>query len=605
MIDPMRDFFDPIVPATVDWTPGGPRSGEYDDGYFGPHGGLAEAQCVFIEANRLRERFAQLSHHQVFVIGETGFGTGLNVLLAADLFAQCAPAGARLHMVSVDLHPLTRADLARALTQWPQLANWSELLIRHYPPAAPGHHRLHLTDTIELTLMWGDATTRWSESKAQVDAWFLDGFSPAHNPAMWTPQLCRALADRSNPGATLGSFTASGEVRRNLQAVGFVIEKVKGFGHKRHRIVGHQPGTWAPQTLVCGRVCIAGAGLAGATTARALARRGWQVEVMDPEPPGSGASGNLAGVVYATPSPHLQAQNRFYLTALIRALDWFESLRFPSHPDQGRLAGVFLHLAHPRRRKNTLAAHETRGWPEALLTRINDELARLEGAGYIHPRAWIEHLLDHPRITYRSQSLAPNDLVAEQKSVDAIVIATAGAALSFPDLEQLPMKMIRGQVTEIEATAESSAWHRAHCHAGYLTPAINGRHCVGATYDLHGQHQGVVPEDDQANVDQLREHLPEHWQALGGKALKVVGQRAAFRCTSPDRLPLVGRVPSLGAHIYLNIAHGSRGITHTPLCADLLADLICQNDQVGGLGVDTGIERALDPLRYLEKKTAI
>lgn len=600
----MRDFFDSIVPATVDWSPHGPRSGEYDDGYFGAHNGLTEAQCVFIEANGLRDRFAQLGHNQVFVIGETGFGTGLNILLAADLFARCAPKGARLHMVSVDLHPLTRADLERALSQWPQLAQWSAALIKYYPPAAPGHHRLHLNNSIELTLMWGDAATRWAESKAKVDAWFLDGFSPARNPAMWSSQLCQTLADRSKPGTTLGSFTASGEVRRNLHEAGFVIEKVQGFGHKRHRIVGHRPGMWVPHTLMSGRVCIAGAGLAGATTARALAQRGWRVEVMDPEPPGSGASGNLAGVVYATPSPHLQAQNRFYLTALIRALGWFESLDFPSHPNQGRLDGVLLHLTHPRRRKNTLAAHETGAWPEALLTRINDHLARLEGAGYIHPRAWIEHLLDHPKISYQSQSLAPNELHLKNKNFDAIVIATAGAALSFAGLEQLPMKMIRGQVTEIEATAESSAWHQAHCHAGYLTPALNGRHCVGATYDLHGMHLGVVTADDQANVDQLREHLPDHWQALGGEALKVLGQRAAFRCTSPDRLPLVGRVPSLGDQVFLNIAHGSRGITHTPLCADLLADLLCQNDHAGGLGVDCGIERALDPLRYLEKKTA-
>lgn len=600
----MRDFFDPIVPALVDWTPQGPRSKAYDDGYFGVADGVAEAHCVFIEANHLPQRFAELAPDQVFVIGETGFGTGLNLLLAADVFAQHAPKGARLHMVSVDLNPLTRQDLERAHTQWPQLAHWSSALIEHYPPAAPGHHRLMLADHVELTLMWGDASTRWAGSKAQVDAWFLDGFSPANNPAMWTPALFEALFARSQPGATLASFTASGSVRRGLEDAGFLVEKVSGFGHKRHRIVGKRSGAWMPQHLMLGRACIAGAGLAGATTAHALARRGWRVDVIDPNPPGSGASGNRAGVVYATPSPHLQAQNRFYLTALIRALDWFQSLGFPEHPDDGRLEDVFLHLAHPRRRKNTLEAHDTGAWPSELLTRINDHLACLKGAGFIHPSAWINRLLDHPSITYQAKRLDSDELVVTKTQYNAVVIATAGQALSFDGLERLPMKMIRGQVTEIQATAESLEWRQAHCHAGYLTPAMEGRHCVGATYDLHGEHQGTVETDDQGNIEQLREHLPKHWEALGGEALKVVGQRAAMRCTSPDRLPLVGEVPSLGPNVFLNIAHGSRGITHTPLCADFLSDLITKNNQVGGLGIDEGIAQALNPLRYLEKKTA-
>ncbi len=593
----MQDFFDPIVPAFVDWTPDGPRSPQYEDGYFGRDNGLEEAQCVFIAGNDLLDRFSNLRPHEVFVIGETGFGTGLNLLLATKAFAEHAPPQAHLQMVSVDLHPLRPKDLQRATAAWPSLKAWATRLHAQYPPPAPGHHRLTLAPNIEVTLMWGDATTSFDASTALVDAWFLDGFAPANNPAMWSEALFGALFKRSAPGATLASFTAAGHVRRGLTEAGFVVEKVEGFAGKRHRIIGHKPGTHPKRFLNQGHGLIAGAGLAGATTARALAERGWTVSVCDPHAPASGASGNLAGVVYATPSPHLQAQNRFYLTALIRALAWFHWLGFPKDSSQGRLDDVLLHLKQARRKKNAHEASASGAWPTELLSLVDDETARLHGAGYICPSAWVDHLLDHPNIEYHARKIEPG----EQIDADAFVLANAQDALTFSPLEALPLKAIRGQVTEIQATTESMEWTQAHCHVGYLTPAIDGRHCVGATYDLHGEHTGTVASDDAHNIDQLKTHLPNHWAGLGGEQLSVVGQRAAFRCTTPDRLPLVGAASGILPNAWINIGHGSRGITHTPMCADLLADLICQTDAMGGLGVDSNIAQALSLERYLKK----
>ena len=597
MIAGMRDFFDPITPAQVDWSGPVPRAVAFDDGYFGHHDAPAEAQAVFIEGNRLAERFGALRNDETFVIGETGFGTGLNVLLAAELFSQTAPQGARLEVVSVDLHPLQREDLARAVSQWPTLAPWSERLVAQYPPAAPGHHRVWLADQVTLTLIWGEATAVLESTSAQVDAWFLDGFAPARNRLMWTPALFQALAARSAPGATLASFTAAGEVRRGLAEAGFAVDRHPGFAGKRHRIVGAQPGTPTPRRPRRGHAVIAGAGLAGATTARALAKRGWTVSVCDPNPPASGASGNWAGVVYATPSPHLQSQNRFYLNALIRALVWFRVLGFPDHPDHGQLNDVVLHLKQARRKKNAHQAFATGAWPASLLTLIDDETARLKGAGYIHPKAWIDRLLDHPNIDYRATAVTAIDDVGG----DVLVLANAGAATEFSGLEALPIKAIRGQVTDVAMTPDSQALNEAHCHMGYVTPALAGRHCVGATYDLHGEHAGSVAGDDAHNIDQLKTHLPTIWQALGGDEIRIIGQRSAYRCTTPDRLPIVGPVPALGEAVYLNIGHGSRGITHTPMCADLLADQISQSTTLAGPAMDRQMIQALSPSRYLDK----
>lgn len=605
----MQDFYDPIVSARVDWRGQSPYSLAYDDGYFGSIDGLSEAQTVFIEANRLPQRFGAMVAGEVFVIGETGFGTGLNLMLAAQCFRDHAPQGARLQLISTDLHPLNAEDLSRALGHWPSLTKWADRLLKAYPAPAPGSHRLWLTDDIELTLMWGDALSRWSDSSASVDAWFLDGFVPAQNPQMWSSHLFQVLFEHSRPGATLGTFTAAGHVRRGLGEAGFVVEKQAGFGHKRHRTEGHRPGQAPLRRWRVGRAVVAGAGLAGATTAWALAKRGWQVTVMDPHPPASGGSGNLAGVVYATPSPHLQAQNRFYLGALIRALVWFGHLNFPSSPAEGRLSDVWLHLVQSRRQKNAIQAHQTGAWPSALLQVVEDNLVTLKGAGYIQPARWIERLLSHDNIDYRAtalQSLEPSAIHSEvTKNADAIVLATAEASLEWPGLEALPLKAIRGQVTEIKATDESMTWTQARCHAGYLTPAIEGRHCIGATYDLHGEHEGVVDADDATNIKQLEQHLPNAWTALGGAQMAVVGRRAAKRCTTPDRLPIVGELAHLDSRLYLNVGHGSRGITHTPMCADLLADLISDNWKCGGFGADQGIVKALRPARFLDKKATL
>lgn len=600
MITGMRDFFDPIEPAQIEWHQHAPRSLSYGDGYFGRDDGLAEAQCVFIEGNDLIQRFAQLQSNEVFVIGETGFGTGLNVLLAAQAFAQSAPKDARLHIVSVDLHPLRPKDLRYATEAWPSLKHWAERLVQQYPPAAPGHHRLSLANNIELTLMWGDASACFAASTASVNAWFLDGFAPVQNPAMWSQALFQTLFLRSASGATLASFTAAGHVRRGLAEAGFVVEKVEGFAGKRHRIIGHKKGLIERRFLRQGHALIAGAGLAGATTARALAERGWVVTVCDPNPPASGASGNLAGVVYATPSPHLQAQNRFYLSALIRALAWFKWLGFPKDPSQGRLDDVLLHLKQARRKKNAHDAHDSGAWPNELLSIVDNETACLHGAGYICPKAWVHHLLDHPHIQYQARTIES----VKDMEADACVLANAQAALAFSPLETLPLKAIRGQVTEVKATPASMQWTQAHCHVGYLTPAMDGRHCVGATYDLHGQHPGTVDSDDEHNLDQLKAHLPQHWSELGGEHLTISGQRAAFRCTTPDRLPIVGPADAVAPNGWINIGHGSRGITHTPLCADLLADFICQTDTMAGLGVDLNIAQALSLERYLKKADA-
>ncbi len=581
----LNETAEPIRVARVEFAGDTPRSLEFDDNYFMAGRGVEESQAVFVEANHLPERFGALRSGELFVLGETGFGTGLNVLLAAECFSRCAPTGARLQILSAEKFPLTISDLKQALSHWPSHAEWARRLIDDYPAPVPGYHRVRLAETIDLILMYGDAAESWCQSRAMIDAWFLDGFAPARNREMWSPELFRALAERSRPGATLATFTAASDVRRGLAEAGFDVVKVAGFGNKRHRLTGRFPGTWTARSLRTGRVIVAGAGLAGASAARELAELGWQVTVMDRAGPASGASGNLAGVVYSTPSAHLTPQNRFYQSSLIRALSWMQRLNFPATCEDGRLNNVILAPTDQRLLKKLTRALDSGAWPAELLSLGDDGTFCLHGAGYLRPAAWCRRLLDHPRIECRPheiQSFAPDARVrtvdGQTLGADAVVLCLAEHTARLPGLEWLHIKRIRGQVSYCAATAESRGWDQAICHAGYLTPALDDRHCVGATFDLRRVDPDVDPSDDLANLDQLKSEVPERWRELGGDAINVVDRRAAIRCQSPDFLPQVGPLPNPHDNphtsipgVYLNIAHGSRGLTHTPLCAEKLA----------------------------------
>ena len=588
----MSSDFSLIRTARIDWHGDTPHSLLYQDSYFMPGRAMQESRAVFVEGNHLPRRFADLHAGETFCIGETGFGTGLNLLLAAHCFLQLAPADARLDLFSAERHPLARPDLDRALPRNDELAPLAHVLRNHYPPPVAGHHLIELHPRVRLVLMLGDAAECWAGCRSRVDAWFLDGFAPARNPDMWTAKLFAAMAERCQPAASFATFTAAGAVRRGLSAAGFEVERIPGFGGKRHRLIGRWPGHRKRRCVRTGKALVAGAGLAGATTARALAERGWQVTVCDPAGVAQGASGNLAGVVHTSASAHMTAQNRFYQLAWLHALKRLRQMGFPASADDGALSGVIQHAADQRMARKLEQALAAGTWPTEILVPLAPEQVLLHGAGYLRPGRWCQHLLDHPDIELEPLAvrgfqigdalqieLEDNDQRLT-RSADALFLCMAEGIRALPGLDWLPLKLIRGQVSYVRATEASRHWRQAICHAGYLTPALNDLHCVGATYDLQRPTAEIDPADDQTNLEQLREQLPRHWQALGGEAIEIVDRRAAVRCQTPDFLPLAGPLADPGElphrivpDVYLNLAHGSRGITHTPLCADLVADL--------------------------------
>ncbi|MEO1309895.1 MAG: FAD-dependent 5-carboxymethylaminomethyl-2-thiouridine(34) oxidoreductase MnmC [Pseudomonadota bacterium] len=373
---PRRDGRSTIRPAALSWTEGpAPRAPAFGDLYFCDEGGEAETAHVFIQGNDLIERFA--AANAVFTIGELGFGTGLNFLLALKSWSETASETARLHFISVDRYPLYPDDHARALAAFPALAPYAERLLARLPPRHAGPHRIMFPEhRATLTLLYGDAEDVLSRFEGAVDAWFLDGFAPARNESMWSEAVLDEVARLSRAGATLATYTVAGAVRRGLAEQGFTVEKRPGFGLKRDMLAGrfegpHEfhdaapdgspifpAGGWATPADLYGtprgnvgdarslattpparalwfgrhgaallapgaRVAVIGAGIAGAALTWHLREAGFSPVVFDGAGPASGASGAAAGLL----SPRLalgdQPTDRFHVDAFLYATRFY------------------------------------------------------------------------------------------------------------------------------------------------------------------------------------------------------------------------------------------------------------------------------------------
>jgi tRNA 5-methylaminomethyl-2-thiouridine biosynthesis bifunctional protein len=224
--------------ANIKWINNQPYSIDFNDIYFNSEDSLAETEYVFIEHNRLRERFTSLEN-STFTIIETGFGTGFNFLAVATHWLALAKYSAQLHFISIEKFPLKLDDLRRAHETWPQFAEISSELLQNYTKLKVENNVFSMAGgRIQLALQVNDILDVLPQITQNADAWFLDGFAPAKNSEMWSSGVLEHIARLSKPNATFATFTSASDVRRGLQKVGFEVEKNTGFGKKREMLSG-------------------------------------------------------------------------------------------------------------------------------------------------------------------------------------------------------------------------------------------------------------------------------------------------------------------------------------------------------------------------------
>ncbi|WP_172955332.1 bifunctional tRNA (5-methylaminomethyl-2-thiouridine)(34)-methyltransferase MnmD/FAD-dependent 5-carboxymethylaminomethyl-2-thiouridine(34) oxidoreductase MnmC [Aeromonas sp. CA23] len=649
--------------ARLDWNEAGtPVSSDFGDVYFSNDNGLSETRYVFLQQNRLPARF---SHHDSdsFVIGETGFGTGLNFLATMAAFLEQAPQsgnGSRLHFISFEKYPLTQRDLSKALAAWPELAPLSQDLIAQWPLPIQGCHRLQFAKgRIRLDLWFGDIKEMLPQVPHQegglVDAWYLDGFSPAKNPEMWTQALFDGLARLARPDASIATFTCAGFVRRGLIAAGFAMKKVKGHGSKREMLIGDRTDKQPVQTIAPwyarpagpdGEVLIIGGGIASAMTALSLVERGRRVTLLcEGREPATGASGNRQGALYPLLNGEHDALSRFYSLAFGYARQRLLALA-ERHPIAFDLCGV-VQLGYDDKSSAKLAKMGQGPFPPELMHSLSaTEAERIAGlpsghSGVSYPLGGWLCPADLTRAAIREAQasgllqveyntpITTIDELADGWRVESdtgrqwqapILVVAAGHQLpALLPFAELPLYPVRGQVSHVPTTASLSRLKTVLCYDGYLTPAHNHQHCIGASYGRNQNSLEFRAEEQQQNQARLQACLPDQsWPAevdISGNEARV-----GVRCASRDHLPVVGpiaRLTNLADHyaqlqrdqqnaaplplhpgLYVLGALGSRGLCSAPLCGELLASEICGDP----LPLSADLLEALHPARYWVRK---
>jgi tRNA 5-methylaminomethyl-2-thiouridine biosynthesis bifunctional protein len=582
-----------LVAARLAFHDGIPFSERYGDVYHSGAGGPAQSGHVFLAGNSLPQRWAG---RRRFVILETGFGLGVNFLVTLRAWRQDPHRSARLHFVSIEKHPFTLADLQTAHAAYPELHDEAAELHARWPVLVPGAHRLEFGGAV-LTLFFGDIKLA-RDLRLLADAFYLDGFAPAKNPEMWTPQTLRALSRLAAPGATAATWSVAGSLRAALEETGFRVEKRPGFGEKREMLVAtNMRAGGAPAPIPGRKAAVIGAGLAGAAVCERLCARGWEVDLYERHAaPAQEASGNHAGTFHPIVTSDDSVFARLTRVAFLYSTRHWASL--------GNLrwdrCGV-LQLARDAKeeasQRASIAALELP--PEYAQYVTREEAAGHAGvpvtapgiwfpqAGWIKPQSLVSAQLDACGARLRAHYSAE-----VQKLPDAPVVILANSA-DAPRLHAVPhlrLRKVRGQLTYLDIEGPRVVLLRG----GMVLPPVDGVCVVGASYDIDDEEARPRAQSDAGNLERLEKILATKVKIPQDK----IRSRVAFRSVTPDRLPVVGR---LGDGVFGAFAYGSRGLIWAALAAELLAS------QLEGepLPVEGKLADALDPARFARRAARI
>ncbi|RYY80225.1 MAG: FAD-dependent oxidoreductase [Moraxellaceae bacterium] len=609
-----------------------PVSRQFGDVYFSKANGLAETRHVFLQGNELPARLAQLQSHQYFCVGETGFGTGLNILALWQLWQQCRPDNhSRLHVITVEKFPLSRDGLQRALAAWPELTELSRQLIDQYPPALPGCHRLvFANERFSVDLWLGDAADCLPliQTSHPVDAWFMDGFAPKCNPELWQDNILKHLIRLSAPGTTFASFSVAGVVKQGLRQFGIKVTRPAGFGHKREMLKAWWLTPTTNDVLITvaptknlPKIAIIGAGIAGLSMAHALATRGYACDLYDQTAPLAGASGNPRALLAPKLVPLAKfASNLMNLGGLFSLRYWQQ---FKGVVEKTGIVHVLDKRVEQELEKASAYPHDILTGLGAVQTStqisqpVSCSSLWFKQAGLINPHALAQVILQNPAI-YQHQAAISHiqalDLATQNASwqllnsqqetlgmYDHVVICTA---LNSPLLcQRLPaLKPIRGQVSWFTQAGDAPPLPIPVTYGGYMAqlhpPASHeSTILLGASFIRQDDQTDVRLADHQHNLDLIKAIAPT--LAHQFPAISQWQGRAAIRAQSPDYLPLAGQIA--GRHgLWTLSGLGSKGFSFAPLCAELIcAQLLGEVWPVPQPVIDS-----IKPGRFLENSKA-
>lgn len=626
------------MPERIDWLDDGsaggdPYSPRFKDRYRSELGGIAQSRDVFLKGCGLPAAWAGQPQWRIL---ETGFGLGLNFLVTWQAWRADPQRPQMLHFVSTEAYPASPDDVLRGAGAHPDLLSLARELHSQLWGLLPGFHRLVFEKgRVLLTLCIGDAKKALRQQQFEADSVYLDGFSPAANPDIWDIHTFKAVARCCRRGTRIATWTVARSVRDALAQAGFVVRKTPGIPPKRDNLQGEYNPAWEPKKPASplavrprkpASCVIVGAGLAGAAAAASLARRGWQVLVLDAaDAPASGASGLPAGLLAPHVSPDDSVLSRLSRCGFRATLQQLGDL--PTGNLICSMHGVLEHSPPGEASVPASARRLPAGWSAAWSDAASDwsRVASAEQlaacglpasaqalwharAGWVKPSGLVEHWLSAPGIEWRGQArvtemvkghngwqlfdaagelLTETNLVLVAAGFDSRKLAglaglacrgVAGAGEAENSANVLALQAVRGQISYAACEAGTSGLPAFPVNGhGSLIPGVplDGAlfWLAGSSFERDTESAHSNEADHPANLQRLRALLPQTAAQLAPQfAPGQVKAWAGLRCASRGRLPVLGPVISNDhAEVWVCTAMGSRGLTFAALCGEILA----------------------------------
>ena len=585
------------------WKDSLPYSNVYQDRFF-QDDAVSEITNIFIEPNQL---LAKIKNGSQIHIGELGFGFGLNFLVTAKFWLENKNLNSHiLEYLAIDEALPTKAQILKIVDNFPELQKICNIFLQSYDPFHNDSHRIFFPSLkIRLTLIQNDVELGLKNllgfKNNQISAWYLDGFDPSKNKSMWSNSVFQYMKFLSTKDATFGTFTSAGFVKRGLKKFAFEVEKVKGYGMKRHKLIGWKSmgnPDINTESSKKKKIGIIGSGIAASSAAYAAAQNGADIEIFESaDGIAAGASGNPVAALYPrfsinnSPYSFLTAQSYFFAEKLYSQMpnaymqtgllfshsndyqaQWIEEMKHLNRNDLFEIIDI--------EKMKKVYGFESHG----LL---------VKKGGYLFPNLICKELLTHPNVKISYNYCFKNWLKNKSKidihfsnqekksGFDELIIANG------PGLEQYlcGLKISKGQLVGLKGNQQINLDLPLNS-AGYILPEVDGVTWIGSTHEREFKNIDVCYEAGYKLIEKTNKNFN-----LGFTGAENMLMTANFRVGSKDRLPIAGKIED---KIYVIGSLGSRGFSLAPLLGEFVASQINNSPSP----ISSGIALAIDPLRF-------
>lgn len=588
-------------------------SNTFEDVFHSTSGALEQAKHVFINGNKLSNRFKREPIH----IAELGFGSGVN-FLATWAEWKNSKTDYPLNYTSIEGFPIQVEEIKKYLKiiteennsslnlDKNEISSFINELTSQYPKLIRGIHCLDLQKSkVKLNLIFHPVEFALNNLSHKFDAWYVDGFSPKKNEDMWKKEVIELVFKNTREGGTFATYSTSAKIKEGATSSGFKIEKRPGFSQKREMLVG--------QRLVANmhtsdsshysrvkKIAIIGGGLAGATLAYSLSKREAQVSLFEKQGSlFSGASGNERGVIMPQLSSKPDAQCRVFLAGFLHTVRLLKSLNEKTPFESFQQGGV-IRYCNVAKWQSVYNKFTELGF-DILAEKIKEEdftaLNFYDGSA-ISPSELGERLIKEAGAIKINLNSEVTSVSSERDKVkitankvelefDAVIFASAYGSAFIDSLSWIPIEKIKGELGIIKTPEGLKP--QSMCYDGYVIPLPENKTLIGATYE-HNAHDETP---SYTTTKDLYKRLQNYQQLPELKEEDYEGGRVCFRTTSPDRLPIIGPIKP-NSDIYVSLGHGSRGLVSTPLSAELISQMIFNEP----LGIEEDLLDEILPNRY-------